>query len=103
MASLLRSDQDTARLVRAVKNHALEHYETYGWSEVIECYEDSDIIGIIGDATTPAGAIRKVRAVVAIRQERYREAVGPEVTCPACGGKFDENTACASQKCREGW
>jgi hypothetical protein len=59
-------------LVDAVKAYARENYEQ-GWDEVIECYEDKDIWEVIAGARTPAGAIRKMRAVVDIRKERREE------------------------------
>jgi hypothetical protein len=82
-------------LVEAVKKHALENYEaSFGWSEVIECYSDDDIANLIETACTPLEAIEMVGQVVGVRDERYRDAVGPEITCPECGTRFGENTAC---------
>lgn len=82
-------------LVEHVRQHALKNYEkSYGWSEVIECYDASDIWDIIKGATTPEEAIEKMGEIVDLRNERYREAVGPDVKCQSCGRKFPENTCC---------
>ena len=82
-------------LIEAVRKHAMENYEaSYGWSEVIECWEDDDIAKVIETACTPAEAIKMMGEMVGIRDERYREAVGAEIECPECGTKFGENTAC---------
>jgi hypothetical protein len=71
--------------VAAVKKHALENYEaSFGWSEVIECYSDDDIANLIETACTEAEAIKIMGEVVGIRDERYREAIGPDVKCPTC-------------------
>jgi len=90
-------------LIAAVKKHAMDNYEaSFGWSEVIECWEDNDIAEAIGDADlTPTEAIKRVADFVSIRDERYREAVGPEVECPECGTKFGENTACPNWRSHE--
>jgi hypothetical protein len=55
----------TADLLYAVRDHAVANYELDGWDVVIECYDDADIIKIIGDARTTFSAITKVRAHVA--------------------------------------
>jgi hypothetical protein len=81
-------------LVELVKAHAKLHYSTYGWSEVVECYSDEDISEIIGDAMTSDEAIRRMSEIVDVRQERYRDAVGPEEICAECGGGFNANQIC---------
>jgi hypothetical protein len=81
-------------LVELIRAHAKLNYATYGWSEVVECWDDADIAYIIGDATTSDVAIRRMADVVEIRQERYRDAVGPVETCAACGGTFNANQVC---------
>lgn len=86
-------------LIELVKKHALLNYEkSFGWSEVVECYSDADIAGIIGDAATSNEAINRMQEMIDIRDERYSEAVGPMVKCPDCGTEFGENTCCP--KCR---
>lgn len=82
-------------LIECIKAHALVMYEkSYGWSEVIECYDDDDIAGIIGDACTTNEAINRMAEFVELRNERYSEAIGPMIECPDCKTKFGENTAC---------
>jgi len=54
-----------ADLLYAVRDHAVANYEIEGWGVVIECYDDADIIKIIGDARTTFSAITKVRKHVA--------------------------------------
>jgi hypothetical protein len=86
-------------LVEVVKNYAIQNYEkSFGWSEVVECYSDTDIADIIGTAQTSEEAIQLVNNIVNVRDERYSEAIGPLIECPECGTKFGENTACP--KCR---
>ena len=55
----------TDDLLAAVRDHAVANYEVDGWDVVIECYDDADIIKIIGGARTALSAIDKVRAHVA--------------------------------------
>jgi hypothetical protein len=49
----------TSRLITAVKDHASACY-SQGWDEVAETLDDYEILELIGNARTPAGAIRKV-------------------------------------------
>ena len=49
----------TSSLIEAVKDHANRCY-TQGWDEVAECYDDYEILELIGNSRTPDGAIRKV-------------------------------------------
>ena len=49
----------TSSLITAVRDHANRCY-TQGWDEVAECYDDYEILELIGNASTPDGAIRKV-------------------------------------------
>ncbi len=96
-------------LVEAVKAHARAHYEEkYGWSEIAECFSDDDIRREFVDALecgsfrVPAvlsmeDAIKRAEDYVNLKEERYREAVGPDVPCGSCGALFPENTTC--RKC----
>lgn len=63
-----------AELVAAVKKHASENYEREGWDYVVECWADSDIADTIGKASTLDGAIRNVKRIIGILNER-RQAV----------------------------
>jgi hypothetical protein len=47
------------QLVIAVKEHARKHYNEDGW-DILELYDDTDIVEAIGCASTKAGAIRNV-------------------------------------------
>jgi hypothetical protein len=49
----------TSSLITAVKDHASACY-SQGWDEVLETLDDYEILELIGNARTPAGAIRKV-------------------------------------------
>ena len=55
----------TDDLLAAVREHAVANYEVDGWDVVIECYDDDELIKIIGDTRTACCAITKVRAHVA--------------------------------------
>lgn len=82
-------------LVEAVKAHALANYEKkFGWSEVIECYSDEQILEIVEGCTTPEQAIEAVADLVDVREERYREAVGPDKACENCGTVFPAELPC---------
>jgi hypothetical protein len=54
-----------ADLLAAVRGYAVANYEVDGWDVVIECYDDEELIKIIGDTRTACCAITKVRAHVA--------------------------------------
>lgn len=60
-------------LVEAVKRHALENYDRGGWDYVIETYTDAEIWDVIAGARTEAGAIRKMKSVVRMFDERRSE------------------------------
>lgn len=93
-------------LVEAVKAHALAHYEEkFGWSEIVECFSDEEIYEefvaqrSFGDYHVPEAismedAVKRAADYVDLKEERYREAVGPDVPCGVCGTLFPENTAC---------
>lgn len=59
-------------LVQAVKQHALGNYEDDGWDYLVECYEDAEVLELIGDATTVEGAIKAVGRVMKIKDD-YRK------------------------------
>ena len=61
-----RLASEQAGLLAAVRDHATAYYELHGWDVVIECYDDADIIKIIGDARTATHAIDLVGAHVAL-------------------------------------
>lgn len=82
-------------LISLIRHHALANYEkSYGWSEVIEAWDDEAIAEVIGDAATSNEAINRMQRVVDLKDQRFREAIGPDVECKTCGTMFGENTAC---------
>lgn len=93
---------DPYEIAQAVYNYAKEHYEEkYGWSEIVECFDihDIEVEFVIARGSTPESktvdeAIARAAWYVDIKQERYREAVGPDVKCQTCGAIFPENTTC---------
>ena len=54
-----------AKLIQAVKSHALRHYEADGWDYVVECYGDEEIAVILNEeaAVTVSKAIKAVGKV----------------------------------------
>src|SRR5512137_2328352 len=78
-----KDNMDKTELIQFVRKHAMDNYEkSYGWSEVVECYSDTDIAGIIGAAETTQDAILRMAEVVELRDERYSDAIGPIIDCP---------------------
>jgi len=59
-------------LVKAVKQHAVDNYESDGWDYLVECYSDAEVAELIGKCRTVAGAIKKVGKVMKIKGD-YRE------------------------------
>lgn len=58
----------TADLVKAVKAHAITHYDTgHGWDEVVECWSDEEIARAIHGCRTLHGAVRKIGQKIAAR------------------------------------
>jgi hypothetical protein len=60
-------------LIRAVRDHAVAHYNDGGWDFLVECWSDADIRDAIGSARTVAGAIRNAKRAVGGLDERRRE------------------------------
>ena len=48
-------------LIQAVRDHAITHYNTGGWDEIVECFDDEAIADLIGKSRTASGAIAKVK------------------------------------------
>lgn len=63
-----------AALIAHVRNYATAHYERGGWDTIVECWDDEQIAEQIGNARTFAGAIEKMRPVVAMYREKNEEA-----------------------------
>ena len=69
----LKRRDNMAKLVGAVRAHALKHYERGGWDYIVETMDDEDIAEEIGAATTEGGAIRKVGKIAKLLGERRDE------------------------------
>jgi hypothetical protein len=62
--------QQAAPLIQAVREHALEHYaDGVGWDNIVEAYDDQDLLEIIQGAKTPEEAIAKAGEAVGIVAE----------------------------------
>ena len=59
----------TAKIVEAVRAHALENYNKNGWDVVVESYTDEEIKSLIGNCWTVSGAIKKMKPYVEGRFE----------------------------------
>ena len=81
------SDLDRA-LINGVREHALKHYSDGGWDTIVECYEDKDILKVVHGAQTMGDAIDRMAEMAGLHEERYREAVGPDCKCEACGQTY---------------
>jgi hypothetical protein len=61
-------------LIAQIKAHALAHYEDGGWDVIVECWSDEDIAETIGKATTLRGALKKIRDIVSVYDDRQADA-----------------------------
>ena len=52
-------------LINAVRNYALDNYNTDGWDYLVECWMDGDILECLDGAETVAQAIANVREALA--------------------------------------
>ncbi len=55
-----------ASLIKAVRKHAQAHYEEDGWDYVVESFDDNELAEVIGNASTPELAIKRVKREVSI-------------------------------------
>jgi len=62
-------------LIKAVRDHALDNYETGGWDYVVECWEDADIGNEIREGDTAERVIYRIGEIVAVLDERRAEIV----------------------------
>jgi hypothetical protein len=74
MADRRQTPEVREQLVAAVRQHAVAHYDEGGWDFVVEAFSDGAIIAEIGEARTPAGAIRKMRPIVGYYAEQQADA-----------------------------
>lgn len=63
-----------ADFVAGIRSYAQQHY-LQGWDLVVECFSDSQLIEIIGDAQYDSVALNRVADVVAVSAARRREQV----------------------------
>lgn len=61
------------KLIDAVKQYAVEHYETDGWDYVVETMDDDEIAHEIGDTITPEEAIAKMHKLVKMLDDHRKE------------------------------
>lgn len=59
--------------IRAIRIHALAHYNENGWDYLVECYSDEDILVAMKDARNYDEALRYVSEVVELMNERRTE------------------------------
>ncbi len=64
----------TQELVRAIKDHALVHYEDGGWDVVVECWDDAEIAETIGEAGTIAEALDAFAPLIDVWSDRQADA-----------------------------
>jgi hypothetical protein len=60
-------------LVKQVREYAKQNYNQDGWDFLVECWEDSDILEYIGDATDAETAIQNCRHVTQALDDTRRE------------------------------
>lgn len=62
-------------VLEQVKAYALEHYTDGGWDVIVETFEDDELAEAIGRATTLKGALRKLRPLVEVWNDRQQDAI----------------------------
>lgn len=60
-------------LVAAVRQYATSNYNKDGWDYIVECWADDEIAEEIKGCRTEDGAIKKVRKVAKLLDERRQE------------------------------
>lgn len=90
----METTEGQRRLLERIKSVCRERYEEkYGYSEIVECWEDDDLLQsfVLADrwgtpeATAWEDVERRLLAYVGAKEEQYRAAVGPDVDCGTCG------------------
>ena len=66
-------DPISARLITAVREHALDNYNQDGWDYVVESFDDDQILELIVNATDEQSAIEAVEAVTKILDDRRKD------------------------------
>lgn len=62
------------QMMRAVRDHAVEHYDDGGWDVIVEAWDDDHLRKVIGKARTNAGAIANVAVIVDVYADRQADA-----------------------------
>lgn len=83
-------------LVKAVKDHALQNYNSSGWDYVVECWEDKDILEVINTdgCKTPDEAIKAVGQRIRIVHEQRMGAWADGGLCTRCGSDDHASHSC---------
>ena len=70
-----RENPFVAKLVRAVRNHALQNFANgkEGWHIVAECFSDGQIADIVECCGTEKGAIKKVKSHIKPLADQWNE------------------------------
>lgn len=63
------------KLVEAVIEHAVDHYEVEGWDILVECWDDEEIWSWIEGATSEKEAIRLAAQALKPIHDRRREII----------------------------
>lgn len=68
-------------LIKAIRAHALENYETGGWDMIYECYEDSEIQRVLEEEnlTTLESAVAYIGKNIAGVYDERRKYVQSEI------------------------
>ena len=54
--------------IMCVRDHAMKNYENGGWSEIVECWDDGDIMEYLNDADGNAKkAFKEIKATIKLR------------------------------------
>ena len=56
-------------LIAAVRDFALDNYNSAGWDILVECWDDEDIIEVIDGAKTVKAALSACAEILTIRDD----------------------------------
>jgi len=69
-------DEQLKAHVAAVRVHARKHYNEEGWDYVVESFDDAEIANEIAFSPTPEAAIKRMRKLVRLLNERREDIQG---------------------------
>ena len=72
--SIEKGKERNMSLLQEVKDYALEHYNDGGWDVIVETYEDCELAEEIKGVKTLAGALRRLRPLVAVWSDQQADA-----------------------------